>query len=498
MIGIPKYGFAKNASLELIITNPSAVNFIQSHVKELSVMCKDFKEYICLNPNPDVMPIINEYVMGYIHEQLKESNEIPKIVHEIMDDLIHTIEEIHQDEKDHPYDDNYLYNASDDNDDAYDDNDNDNEYSDEYSDYDSDDEPDDRKNAYKYLQLLCNHSYTIKLLEKNISLLDDICWKNLSQNPYAISLLEKNIDQVDLWHLASNENGIHILENQIDHIMLKTILLKTIWYTLAGSNPDAIEFLAKNLDKINTDIHFWNIICENPNAIKVMEDYIHDDIKLIEIHAYYICKNFNAIHIIEKHIDHLPQTGWNGLSKNPKAIHLLEQNIDKIHWSNLCLNLHPKAMPLIETYLDNLNSVNEYFWTNLCKNPNAIHILEKNIDKLDNIDCWYNLCSNIEAIPIIENNLDKLDDICWNILCNHEKAMPMIKQNLDRLNTTCWDTLSSNPDAIDILLSLNYIHMTKNMSKFKQELMDYVFNPDRMMNLSSQYNIEFKELVKLY
>jgi hypothetical protein len=37
---------------------------------------------------------------------------------------------------------------------------------------------------------------------------------------------------------------------------------------------------------------------------------------------------------------------WNWLSRNPNAIHLLEQNIDKINW----------------------------FW--LSENPNAIHLLE--------------------------------------------------------------------------------------------------------------------------
>ena len=44
---------------------------------------------------------------------------------------------------------------------------------------------------------------------------------------------------------------------------------------------------------------------------------------------------------------------WDALSRNPNAIHILENNLDKVHWH----------------------------W--LSTNPNAIHILEKNLDKVD-------------------------------------------------------------------------------------------------------------------
>ena len=51
------------------------------------------------------------------------------------------------------------------------------------------------------------------------------------------------------------------------------------------------------------------------------------------------------------------------LSRNPNAIHLLEQNPDKINWG----------------------------W--LSRNPNAIHLLEENPDKIK----WY-FVSNIPSI----------------------------------------------------------------------------------------------------
>jgi len=44
-------------------------------------------------------------------------------------------------------------------------------------------------------------------------------------------------------------------------------------------------------------------------------------------------------------------------------------------------------------------------WSNLSRNPNAIHLLEQNIDKID----WYNLSENPNAIHLLEQNMDKID-----------------------------------------------------------------------------------------
>ena len=38
---------------------------------------------------------------------------------------------------------------------------------------------------------------------------------------------------------------------------------------------------------------------------------------------------------------------WNGLSRNPNAIHILERNLDKIDWFSLAINpniFHPKLI----------------------------------------------------------------------------------------------------------------------------------------------------------
>jgi len=63
------------------------------------------------------------------------------------------------------------------------------------------------------------------------------------------------------------------------------------------------------------------------------------------------------------------------LSSNPNAIALLEQNLDKINWYELSQN--PNAMGILEKNLDKIN------WIYLSGNPNAMELLEANHDKID-------------------------------------------------------------------------------------------------------------------
>jgi len=70
------------------------------------------------------------------------------------------------------------------------------------------------------------------------------------------------------------------------------------------------------------------------------------------------------------------------LSHNPNAISILEKNLDKVDWSRLSSNRN--AIHLLEKKLDKVD------WNNLSFNPNAIHLLEKKLDKVD----WYFLSFN--------------------------------------------------------------------------------------------------------
>jgi hypothetical protein len=97
---------------------------------------------------------------------------------------------------------------------------------------------------------------------------------------------------------------------------------------------------------------------------------------------------------------------------NPNAIHLLEQNPDKIEWDYLSLN------------------------------PNAIHLLEANPEKIR----WYGLSKNPSAGHLLQSNINKLD---WSALS--ENTCPEAIQLLEMYpNCINWTKLSRNPAAIHI------------------------------------------------
>jgi hypothetical protein len=57
-----------------------------------------------------------------------------------------------------------------------------------------------------------------------------------------------------------------------------------------------------------------------------------------------------------------------------ESIYKLKQWV-KIDW--MCLSVNPNAIHLLEKNLD------EIYWEGLSLNPNAINLLEKNLDKID-------------------------------------------------------------------------------------------------------------------
>jgi exonuclease V gamma subunit len=106
---------------------------------------------------------------------------------------------------------------------------------------------------------------------------------------------------------------------------------------------------------------------------------------------------------------------WDMLSRNPNAIHLLEQNPEKINW--------------------------EY----LSGNPNAIHLLEQNPDKIN----WHILSMNPNAIPLLEKNIGNID---WKCLLENPnpKAIHLFDENNpDNKNKNHDPRLLFKPDTND-------------------------------------------------
>ncbi len=55
---------------------------------------------------------------------------------------------------------------------------------------------------------------------------------------------------------------------------------------------------------------------------------------------------------------------------------------------------------------------------------------------------WWVLSANPNAIPLLEKNMNKIN---WNSLSNNENAVHLLENNYTKI---CWAMLSQNPNAI--------------------------------------------------
>ena len=104
---------------------------------------------------------------------------------------------------------------------------------------------------------------------------------------------------------------------------------------------------------------------------------------------------------------------------------------------------------------------------------------------------WVYLSLNPNAIPILEKNLDK---VSWSLLSKNPNAIPMLEKNLDKV---CWGSLSENPNAIHLLFSLDHKKMLENMKEFCEELVKAVFNPIRVQRMAELYELDMAEYLEL-
>ena len=123
-------------------------------------------------------------------------------------------------------------------------------------------------------------------------------------------------------------------------------------------------------------------------------------------------RNFNFIWLLEYNASLMNTVDWKELSLNPNAVSILEKNLDKVDWCALSSN--PNAIHILRQNLDKIE------WKALSGNPNAISILEQNLEKIN----WKALSGNLNAISILKKNLHKID---WKALSGNTNAVPILE-----------------------------------------------------------------------
>lgn len=264
----------------------------------------------------------------------------------------------------------------------------------------------------------------------------DIRWLIYNPHPGVVKIVEENFEDIemeDFYRILQYPNFIHFMLTKL-HIFSSPYLSK---------NSDAIYILMKHPELINWELFSTN---SHPLAMEIIEQNIvygkftKGDIviqcpRIYSSHSSYwklLATNSNpkAVEIIEKYYTRLYSPDldsehidfWRYLSKNPNAIHLLEKYLEK--------------------YPQNI------YWDLIIQNPNAIHIIEKNLDKI-HIDDWDCFAGNPNAIHIIEKYLHKIN--YWYYLSGNPNAMPILEKKLDMVD---WQSFSENPSAIHIILQV--------------------------------------------
>lgn len=228
------------------------------------------------------------------------------------------------------------------------------------------------------------------------------------------------------------------------------------------------------VDKYNLNIqtmprYFWASECSgvsmNPGAIQC----IKKNLKKVN-DLWYLSNNSAAVVLIEKTLK-MKYVDWEWLSANPSAVHILERNLDKVDWKLLSGN--PNAIHLIES---NLNKVD---WRELSKNPSAIHLLEDNLHRVD----WRYLSMNPNAIHLLEKNVDRIN---WHNLSQNVNGLELIKANKHEKDIY-WPFVRRNPN----IFTYDYERIKWKNAQLHEDLMKELYKPERIAKfLQNGHDIE--------
>lgn len=325
------------------------------------------------------------------------------------------------------------------------------------------------------------------------------------QNPSAISLTEKKINELDNinWEeLCSNPNAISLIEKNIDMLEYDS------WYKLCGL-PHATHLIEKNINNLNKVNMI--VICGNSGAFHLVEENLNKNINYYELHpdvSHYLfddktinelCKNTKAIQLIKNNIEQLDVQQWKILNKNPNAIKILKQHPDKIDYKYLYTN--PNAYMIFNNFELYFNGNDCELWKYISMCPSAIKLLESNQDKIN----WTTIGANFNAIHLIENNMDKINNIDMFLLylSDNYNAIHILEKYSNKITDETWEhyhefweCFYTNP----AIFTYNYKKITEIKNNINKNIIEWTWKPENI-NKWHTMAIEFikkAKIIKLY
>lgn len=312
------------------------------------------------------------------------------------------------------------------------------------------------------------HPYIIEMFEE----LDedekrDHIYKNLSRNPVAIDFFLKNPNKISWKDMLLNERIIDISHLYRNY---RYFSKRTLWNRIIKYSPNAYDFVCSHsgYDQFN-----WDFFLENKYIKPEWVQYVIDKepsvwgencddngnthgefyyiFRLRKEHWQNLSKMPIMIPLLKKYINKIC---WKEFCENPcaEAIEILRENSDKIIISSLCNNHTDEAISFLEEIRPDLD-INKKSWSALCRNPCAIHIIERYKNSIKYTELVKN--ANETAIEMVKRHLS------INTLSRHYRE-GILKKLIDN-NSAGWLVLELFER--EEYNNLDYIYIAKIMTK---------------------------------
>lgn len=272
--------------------------------------------------------------------------------------------------------------------------------------------------------VLALNSRNISILSKYQHMLDERAWYNISslKCEESVKLLSENTDKLNnrCWRkLCTNPNAIEFIRNR-----LETLTCYNCWEELSkNKNPAVLKIFVENPSK-NTLID-WEEMCNNHKIPDILE-LVERNKETFPSNCWRIVSRYDifVIPFLEKHEDKARWFDWKSLSANPHALSLLSKHLNFVELSKIASNSNPESVKIIEKWMKiNPDKIGYWsVWDIICihaVHPETFELLEQNFNKLGE-GGWYHLSKNPNAIPMLEKHIDKVN---WGILSENTGAL---------------------------------------------------------------------------
>jgi hypothetical protein len=243
--------------------------------------------------------------------------------------------------------------------------------------------------------------------------------------------------------------------------------------------------------KVNFKV--WDELFLNPNAIHLIERSLGQHLEQVEKHSVWLanlCSNPNAIHIIEEITPKQPDAlEWISISSNPNAIELLEEKLEKIDFNKkipetfcmFSLLMNPGALHYIEKY--DIKHYTGSFFKVLCRNPNAVHLIETILKTSHIPNTLYSNPNAIHLLDLRESEIEKN----FSYLCSNPNAMDILRKKT-KMCEDHWGEFCKNPNAIDIIKRLYGSHLNDSRIYQNPSIFELEKYNEKVLNILQNIN----------